>query len=649
VERVVLAEEIGRNGGDGANASLVPGVPGIPGADPYSPSASTTGAIVLTHTATGGTGGGSHSGVAGAAGNAESLIPYTNYAASSLSVTSTAIGGKGGSGTHLAGGANGGSARAVADIKGESNTTAIAHVNFVQNVGFLGGGGGDSNFNTGAHGGNGFSVTGGGLQGSTARAESRMGGTAKAELVLAGGAGGGGRTSGGNGGNAAATNAVSGSTSGTLVLVQEAFGGVGGTSSGGVGGTGGTATSLLTHTNQVANLDGTVKAEGGKGGGMQAAGTPGNGGNATATIDLTNESNVVWAKATAEAGVSGNGSPPSLVGVAEATARATTLNGFLARAHASAFGRKAIDTIATSRSTTSGGAISSMSLLATATDNTSLNTETVAQFTTTPTFTLSQHNARGYTVGLPSNSSVTSALSGNPNVTAAYNASATKTPLALLAMGFDTTISAAATQTLTTTADYSFDLGMLTSGNLMIGLLDPGGSGPGFTSLHYTVTREGSLVEDQTFASLASALSYFDDHVLNLGAMASGVVGTLDLSISLSMDSPDNNTSFGTTLLIADIGPTANPPGDYNDDNIVDAADYITWRKHNNTATTLPNDTTSGSVNDGDLTVWRSHFGQTAVSGSGGGFESAAAPEPATGALLLLASLVAAASRRTRR
>jgi hypothetical protein len=247
---------------------------------------------------------------------------------------------------------------------------------------------------------------------------------------------------------------------------------------------------------------------------------------------------------------------------------------------------------------------------------------------------------------LPMAGDVSSALISDPNVTAAYNASVTHSPLALLAMGLNTTNTTTPTPSLDVSASYSFNLEMLTSGNLMIGLLDPTSSGPGFTSLHFTVSREGGLVEDQTFASLASALSYFDDHVLDLGAMASGVVGTLDLSIGLSMISPDNNTRFGATLLIADIGPTANPPGDYNDNNIVDAADYVLWREKNNTATTLANDTTSGNVNDGDHAVWRGHFGQLGISGSGGSMGMTAVPEPTSSALVLAALLFAVARKR---
>lgn len=103
--------------------------------------------------------------------------------------------------------------------------------------------------------------------------------------------------------------------------------------------------------------------------------------------------------------------------------------------------------------------------------------------------------------------------------------------------------------------------------------------------------------------------------------------------------SPDNGARFGATLLIADVGETVNPPGDYNDDNVVNAADYVVWRKNNNTSTTLPNDTTSGNVDNGDYTVWRANFGQAATTGLGSGsLSNAAISEPTTSVLLVFAA-----------
>ena len=83
-------------------------------------------------------------------------------------------------------------------------------------------------------------------------------------------------------------------------------------------------------------------------------------------------------------------------------------------------------------------------------------------------------------------------------------------------------------------------------------------------------------------------------------------------------------------------------PGDYDNDGIVDAGDYIAWRKALATPNTqLLNEvanTTPGVVTVEDYNAWRARFGNT--TGSGSGLGSSAVPEPA-GAVLLISALIA--------
>jgi hypothetical protein len=74
-------------------------------------------------------------------------------------------------------------------------------------------------------------------------------------------------------------------------------------------------------------------------------------------------------------------------------------------------------------------------------------------------------------------------------------------------------------------------------------------------------------------------------------------------------------------------------PGDYNGNGVVDAADYVAWRK---------NDGSPAGYN-----TWRTHYGQTAGSGStAASLSESAIPEPASTVLILFAAFHVTAGRR---
>ena len=87
-------------------------------------------------------------------------------------------------------------------------------------------------------------------------------------------------------------------------------------------------------------------------------------------------------------------------------------------------------------------------------------------------------------------------------------------------------------------------------------------------------------------------------------------------------------------------GATVALPGDYNDDHIVDAADYTVWRKNLGGVASLPNDDTAGVGLD-DYDRWRHNFGNSSISGSGS-FSFGSVPEPSSASHLLLAFLALA-------
>jgi hypothetical protein len=84
--------------------------------------------------------------------------------------------------------------------------------------------------------------------------------------------------------------------------------------------------------------------------------------------------------------------------------------------------------------------------------------------------------------------------------------------------------------------------------------------------------------------------------------------------------------------------------GDFNDDGIVDAGDYLTWRKNNGTSNALPNSNGLGTPIDSSYyALWRNNFGKPSGRGSSILFGGGAVPEPA-GLLLALCGVVVALS-----
>ncbi len=86
--------------------------------------------------------------------------------------------------------------------------------------------------------------------------------------------------------------------------------------------------------------------------------------------------------------------------------------------------------------------------------------------------------------------------------------------------------------------------------------------------------------------------------------------------------------------------------GDYNDNGVVDAADYTVWRNNLGTNVTIPHDSTPGSVTNDDYTVWRNNYGMSA---SPGASSVVGVPEPNTALLLCAAAGLAIGLRRGRR
>jgi hypothetical protein len=118
---------------------------------------------------------------------------------------------------------------------------------------------------------------------------------------------------------------------------------------------------------------------------------------------------------------------------------------------------------------------------------------------------------------------------------------------------------------------------------------------------------------------------------------AGNIYTTNEISELLQVFSPGGNwiattSSSGTFTLVPVVGVL----GDYNGNGVVDAADYVLWRK---------NPSAFGGDPAG-YNTWRANFGHT--SGSGSAFGGAAVPEPGTIALAVFGLVIIGACRRNR-
>lgn len=183
--------------------------------------------------------------------------------------------------------------------------------------------------------------------------------------------------------------------------------------------------------------------------------------------------------------------------------------------------------------------------------------------------------------------------------------------------------------------DFGADWGGGAAGSggtsLILGI-DP--ENPGGASSHVDVSGVANL-SGTLVLSLESGFASLVGQSLNL-ITAGNVVGTFD---SIVLPPVPNDLAVGLTYTPTGLSMqiSAIPdilPGDFNNDGIVDAADYSVWR-----------DGLGSLYTQADYDKWKSHFGQQRIVGSGS--LASPAPEPST-MLILLAFPPAVAFIRTR-
>ncbi len=144
---------------------------------------------------------------------------------------------------------------------------------------------------------------------------------------------------------------------------------------------------------------------------------------------------------------------------------------------------------------------------------------------------------------------------------------------------------------------------------------------------------EGAVIDSSTL-DLRAAGQVADNAWYTHSVSATAPVGTVDVRVAGITNNITPNPATGTTVSafwddFSLMAAVAGLPGDYNGDNVVDAADYTVWRDGNS-----PDDTQAG------YDLWAANYGATAAPSA-----AASIPEP-TACVLVLGGLAAVAGCR---
>ena len=179
----------------------------------------------------------------------------------------------------------------------------------------------------------------------------------------------------------------------------------------------------------------------------------------------------------------------------------------------------------------------------------------------------------------------------------------------------------------------------------------------GLATDHWTLAQATHTVNSVDWLGIGAAGYGFND-VTRIEA----IKGVIFLGEFASTDTTPDGADGGTLLIdnmlievfrnAAAVTANTNPnptlseglPGDYNNNQVVDAADYVVWR---NGGPLLNEGASSGVVDQADYDFWRARFGIGSGAGAGAGV-TAAVPEPASCGLAALALIVVSLFPRRR-
>jgi hypothetical protein len=132
----------------------------------------------------------------------------------------------------------------------------------------------------------------------------------------------------------------------------------------------------------------------------------------------------------------------------------------------------------------------------------------------------------------------------------------------------------------------------------------------------------------------------------SLSATGAGAIDTIEIALygngsgngqaGATMQPTGEREFYFNDLLIKRAANMAGQPGDYNNNGVVDAADYVLWRDYEGTTNVLANDPIGGTIGQLQYNQWLAHFDQSAAAGTGAD-ANAPVPEPTSFLLMALA------------
>ena len=172
-------------------------------------------------------------------------------------------------------------------------------------------------------------------------------------------------------------------------------------------------------------------------------------------------------------------------------------------------------------------------------------------------------------------------------------------------------------------------------GSLTTLTMELGGITPGSQYDRLSIAGNASL-DGELDVTLISGFVPLSGQTFNI-LTAAGIAGTFDTTTLPALAGGlFFNLAYSTNAVTLSVGGIL---GDYNKNGIVDAADYVLWRKTiSQSGPALAADgNNNGTIDPVDFTIWRTNFGTPAAPGSGASL-AGTIPEPTTSLLLIFAA-----------